>query len=117
MKHFILLSLLAITACQPPQYDVVILNGNVIDGTNQEAVQKDIGIIGDKIVSVGLSGKYVAQDTIDAAGLVVAPGFIDLHTHLEPIKKLPEAKSHVMQGVTTALGGPDGGGPWPFGTH
>ena len=117
MKHFILLSLLAITACQPPQYDVVILNGNVIDGTNQEAVQKDIGIIGDKIVSVGLSGKYVAQDTIDAAGLVVAPGFIDLHTHLEPIKKLPEAKSHVMQGVTTALGGPDGGGPWPFGPY
>ena len=49
--------------------------------------------------------------------MVVSPGFIDMHTHLEPIMEMPDAKSLIMQGVTLALGGPDGGGPWPFGSY
>jgi N-acyl-D-aspartate/D-glutamate deacylase len=48
---------------------------------------------------------------------MVSPGFIDLHAHNEPIFSLPDAESRVRQGVTTTLGGPDGGGPWPFGEY
>jgi dihydroorotase/N-acyl-D-amino-acid deacylase len=51
---------------------------------------------------------------IDATGRIVAPGFIDLHAHLEPLPQLPGARSAVTQGVTLALGGPDGSSPWPF---
>jgi dihydroorotase/N-acyl-D-amino-acid deacylase len=51
---------------------------------------------------------------VDATGLIVAPGFIDLHAHLEPLLRMPDAKSHVTQGVTLALGGPDGSGPFPL---
>ena len=48
---------------------------------------------------------------------MVAPGFIDLHAHLEPLLQLPEAESQLRQGVTTALGGPDGGSPWPLNAY
>jgi dihydroorotase/N-acyl-D-amino-acid deacylase len=58
-----------------------------------------------------------ARRTIDATGRVVAPGFIDLHAHLEPLPTLPGARSAVTQGVTTAIGGPDGTSPWPFGAY
>jgi dihydroorotase/N-acyl-D-amino-acid deacylase len=54
---------------------------------------------------------------IDASGLVVAPGFIDLHAHIEGLSRMPDAESHVRQGVTLAVGGPDGGGPSPFGPY
>ena len=52
---------------------------------------------------------------IDASDRIVAPGFIDLHTHLEPLLAMPDAESHVRQGVTLAVGGPDGGSEWPLG--
>jgi dihydroorotase/N-acyl-D-amino-acid deacylase len=58
-----------------------------------------------------------ATRVIDATGLMVAPGFIDLHAHLDPLLRLPDAESHVRQGVTTALGGPDGGSPWPLAAY
>ena len=54
---------------------------------------------------------------IDARGHVLAPGFIDMHAHLEPLLHMPDAQSAARQGVTLALGGPDGGGPWPFGAY
>jgi len=76
-----------------------------------------IGITADRIVALGdLSGALGTRE-IDAGGLVVAPGFIDIHTHLDPILELSECESHVRQGVTTALGGPDGSSPWPFGAY
>ena len=54
---------------------------------------------------------------IDASNEIVCPGFIDLHAHLEPLPLHPTAKSHLMQGVTTALGGPDGSCPLPLGEY
>jgi dihydroorotase/N-acyl-D-amino-acid deacylase len=71
---------------------------------------------GDRIVSV--SRTPIARDratrAIDATGRVVAPGFIDLHAHLDPLLRLPGAESDARQGVTLALGGPDGGSPFPL---
>jgi dihydroorotase/N-acyl-D-amino-acid deacylase len=99
-------------------YDVIIANGTVIDGTGDARYRGDVAITGDRIVRVergSLGGN--AKRIIDARGLIVAPGFIDLHAHLDPVMNMPDAQSAAMQGVTLALGGPDGGGPWPFGPY
>ncbi|TNF43344.1 MAG: D-aminoacylase [Cytophagales bacterium] len=100
-----------------PEFDLIILNGTIYDGTDNAPIQGDIGIIEDRIVEIGNLKSKKATATIDATGLAVSPGFIDMHTHLEPIMQLPQAESLVRQGVTFALGGPDGGGPWPFGAY
>jgi N-acyl-D-amino-acid deacylase len=100
----------------PGPFDLVIRNAQVLDGTGSDAFEADIGVRGDRIVRVAREG--IATDAgeveIDARGLVVAPGFIDLHAHLDPLLRLPHAESHVRQGVTTALGGPDGSAPLPL---
>lgn len=104
--------------CEGPQsYDVIILNGQVYSGPLGKVEATDIGIVGDKIVSMGDLSKASSRRTIDASNHVVAPGFIDLHVHLDPILKLLDCESHIRQGVTTALGGPDGRGPSPFGAY
>ncbi len=102
-----------------PAYDVIVRNGTVLDGTGAAGVRADVAIVGTRVVRVSTTPLDPADAVrvIDATGLVVAPGFIDLHTHLEPLMQLPGAESHVRQGVTFALGGPDGGGPWPFGAY
>ena len=64
----------------------------------------------------GISAGGAAR-VIDVSGLIVAPGFIDIHSHLDPLFRLPAAETKLRQGVTTALGGPDGGGPWPLGLY
>ncbi len=118
MKHVPLLLMVFIWACSSqPQYDLVILNGNVHRGDGQDPVVMDIGIVSDSIVTMGNIKPNKTAVVIDAQGLEVSPGFIDLHAHLDPIYNLPECESMLRQGVTTALGGPDGGGPWPIGKH
>jgi dihydroorotase/N-acyl-D-amino-acid deacylase len=104
---------------QAPSYDVLITGGDVVDGTGGARFRADVAVRGERIVAV--SRRELPRDgarrVIDARGKVVAPGFIDLHAHLEGLPQMPDAESHVRQGVTTALGGPDGGGPWPFGAY
>src|SRR5260370_32817712 len=64
---------------QAPQYDFLIRNGRVMDGSGNPWTSADIGIIGDRIAFIGHADeKVTAKRTIDAAGLVVAPGFIDM---------------------------------------
>ena len=97
-------------------YDVLIRGGTIIDGSGRQRFQGDVAIRGDRIVRVSRLSLRTSEAArvIDATGKVVAPGFIDLHAHLEPLLQLPGAESHVRQGVTLALGGPDGGGPLPL---
>jgi dihydroorotase/N-acyl-D-amino-acid deacylase len=104
---------------QTPRYDLLISGGTVIDGSGAAGFRADVAISGDRIVAVSRTpiDASLARRRIDASGLVVAPGFIDLHAHLEPIIQMPDAESHVRQGVTLALGGPDGGGPAPIGPY
>ena len=103
----------------PSNYDIVIYGGEVYDGSGGESVIQDIGIIGDKIVKVGKIEFNNSKRIIDASGLVVSPGFIDTHAHLDPMDnliKLSNSESHVRQGVTTSFGGPDGrGAPLKYG--
>jgi N-acyl-D-amino-acid deacylase len=99
------------------RYDLLIAGGIVVDGTGAPRFAADVAIGGGRIVRVSRAplSRGAARRVIDARGLIVAPGFVDLHAHLEPLLQMPDAESHLRQGVTTALGGPDGGGPWPLG--
>ncbi|HAS60403.1 MAG TPA: aminoacylase [Algoriphagus sp.] len=118
MKNcLILLFFLTLISCKSDKYDLIIINGTILDGTGSDSFQADIGILDERIVEIGDLKNAEAKTIIDASGMVVSPGFIDMHTHLEPIMEMPDAKSLIMQGVTLALGGPDGGGPWPFGSY
>jgi N-acyl-D-aspartate/D-glutamate deacylase len=97
------------------EVDVLLKGGEVYDGTGAKARRADVGIRGDRIVFVGDAAKagVKAARTIDVSGLVVAPGFIDTHTHAGEDLASPEKKSNVnflMQGVTTVVVGNDGGG-------
>ena len=100
-----------------PGVDLLIVGGSLIDGTGADPSRSDIGITGDKISFVGDAARagLAARRTIDASGLIVAPGFIDPHTHSAEDLSAPEASrraalNHLMQGVTTIFFGNDGGG-------
>jgi dihydroorotase/N-acyl-D-amino-acid deacylase len=110
-----LITLLIYNCDSSDNYDIIISNGEVYDGSGSESTIADIGIIGSEIVKIGNLAGLSAKRVINAKGLVVSPGFIDVHTHLDPILKLSNCESHLKQGVTTSLGGPDGSSPWPFG--
>jgi N-acyl-D-aspartate/D-glutamate deacylase len=96
------------------ELDILIRNGSVLDGSGSAAVRVDIGITGDRIVLVGKGAGKKAKREIDATGLVVAPGFIDPHTHsLEDLSATARSRNdnYLMQGVTTVVTGNDGQGP------
>ena len=84
-------------------HDIVIRNGNVVDGTGSDAFEADIAIDGDRISEIGkVDGK--GKEEINADGLHVSPGFIDLHTHMDAqISWDPQVTSISWHGVTTAL--------------
>src|SRR5947209_1233189 len=90
----------------PPQYDILIKNGRVVDGTGRAGFVADVAIKGDRIARIGKLGNARARRVIDAKGLVVAPGFIDLLGQSETNLLIdPRAMSKVMQGVTTEITG------------
>jgi dihydroorotase/N-acyl-D-amino-acid deacylase len=101
------------------RWTVLIRNGTIIDGTGAARHTGDIALRGDRIVARSRTplDPSRADRVIDATGLIVAPGFIDLHAHIDPLLRMPDAKSHVTQGVTLALGGPDGSSPWPLAAY
>jgi N-acyl-D-aspartate/D-glutamate deacylase len=91
----------ALAVEQAPAFDIIVRGGRVVDGTGAAAVATDIGIRGDRIARIGNLRTDAARRTIDATGLVIAPGFIDLHTHSEmPLLQDGTAQSKIRQGVT-----------------
>lgn len=120
-----LFALLLVVACERdappflPQFetiDLLIENGRVLDGLGTDAVPADVAVVGDTIVFVGAAG-FSEEDyerrvlrRIDAAGRVVTPGFIDLHSHGDPLET-PEFENFLAMGATTVSLGQDGSSP------
>lgn len=103
-----------LNGCAQPgtgRFDLLIENGKIVDGTGNPWYYGDVGIVGDTIVEIGdLSGR-AADRTIDAEGLVVGPGFIDMHTHVDDAFDRPGSSAilnYLIQGVTTVRPGADG---------
>ena len=108
------------TSADPENLDLLITGGELLDGTGSPARQLDLGIKSDRIVFVGSSRKshIKAARTLDASGLIVAPGFIDPHTHTgDDLSTRPRNSNepYLMQGVTTVITGNDGSSPLPIG--
>ena len=93
-------------------FDLVVANGKVVDGTGSPGFHTDIGIKDGKISKLGQTDD--ADETIDAGGMVVAPGFIDMHSHSDIFLLVnPKAESKIRQGVTTEVIGNCGGSVAP----
>ncbi|MCH7987676.1 MAG: D-aminoacylase [Planctomycetes bacterium] len=85
-------------------FDIIIHNGHIVDGTNSPRFRADLGIRNDRIEAIGDLGDAEAQHTIDAAGKLVAPGFVDVHNHSDGwLLKTPHSVSKTMQGFTTEV--------------
>jgi len=92
-----------------------IVNARLIDGTGTPARPGSLRIAGDRIVAVGDVEPVPGEPVFDARGLVLAPGFIDTHSHaVSDLPEMPEALGAVSQGITTVVGGQDGGSVLPL---
>ena len=106
MKRFFYLLLFVTTIAHAQKADILIENGKLIDGTGNSWMVGDLAIKDGKIVAKGHLTNWTANKIIDATGLVVSPGFIDVHTHIEDLeKKDPEANNFLFDGVTTVITG------------
>src|SRR6188508_748953 len=121
MRRAAVLLFLLTTSCGPsqPPYDIVITGGSVIDGTGSPGVMTDVGIRAGRIATIGPLADARATRRIDATGLVVAPGFIDMHNHSDyTILVEPKAESAIRQGLTTmVLGESRSAGPIKAGSE
>jgi N-acyl-D-aspartate/D-glutamate deacylase len=108
LRFAVLFSVVLLSGCARPaaqqQYDVLITGGSVLDGEGTPAVRADVGIRGGRIATIGDLGTAAAARRIDASGLTVAPGFIDIHNHSDyTILVEPKSESMIRQGVTTMV--------------
>lgn len=107
MKALIIsLAFLPLTLFAQPPCDILIVNGKIIDGTGNNWYYGNIAIKDGKIIAIGKVYYFNAARFIDARGMIVAPGFIDVHTHLEGDEaKDPNATNFILDGVTTCVTG------------
>jgi N-acyl-D-amino-acid deacylase len=88
-----------------PVYDLVITNGRIVDGTGNPWFRSDLAIKNGRIARIGHLDPAQGRQVIDARGQTIAPGFIDVHTHVESIYRQPEAENFVRMGVTSLVTG------------
>jgi N-acyl-D-amino-acid deacylase len=95
-------------------YDLVIKNGHVVDGTGRPRFKANVYVEGGRIAQVSPDGPVGGDEVIDAAGLIVCPGFVDMHSHADlTLFGNPRAESFIRQGATTLYVTPDGWSPAP----
>ena len=102
---FLFLRVAADAQAPAPPYDLLITNARVVDGSGNPWFRADVAIKDGRIARVGRLGPDTANRTIDARGQILAPGFIDVHTHVESIYGQPAAENFVRMGVTTHVTG------------
>lgn len=106
MPALLLLLALALSSASPtPGLDLLLRNGTIVDGSGAPAFRADVGVKDGRVVRVGDLHDVPAKRVIDVAGQVVAPGFIDVHTHADDLAKRPKAENFVRMGVTTIVAG------------
>ncbi len=109
-KHLIVVLSLLIVQRTFSQYDILIKNGKVLDGTGNSWFFADIAVKNGKIITIGKMPAATAAKIIDAKGFIVAPGFIDVHAHIEnSVFEKPTADNYIYDGVTTVITGNCGG--------
>jgi dihydroorotase/N-acyl-D-amino-acid deacylase len=113
------LTLPSVSAAEDP-LDLVLAGGTIYNGDGNPGRVADVGIRDDRIVGVGDLSGLQAEMRLDVSGLAVTPGFIDIHSHAvrDTVEKSglfrwPDAENYIRQGVTTAIGGPDGSSWYP----
>jgi N-acyl-D-amino-acid deacylase len=100
---------------QNPTYDLILRNASIVDGSGGPVYRGDVALRGDAIVQIAPSIADPAKRIIDVGGMVLTPGFIDVHNHARGgIFRMPTADNFVRQGVTTVIEGPDGSSPVPL---
>jgi N-acyl-D-amino-acid deacylase len=99
----------AASPVQQVRYDILITRGTVVDGSGARPIRRDVAIVNGRIAAVGSLSNVAASEVIDASGLMVAPGFIDVHTHADDIADTPRAENFVRMGVTSVVAGNCGG--------
>src|SRR5437588_12951359 len=113
MKHLLALLLSLFGALLSPgahakNYDLIIRHGRVVDGSGNPAFFADVAVKAGHVAAIGkITGD--SKNEIDATGLIVAPGFIDVHTHADELAEMPRAENFVHMGVTTVVVGNCGG--------
>jgi N-acyl-D-aspartate/D-glutamate deacylase len=107
------IAMFSLAGCKSGEFDIIVKNGTIVDGSGNSAYEADIGIKGDTIAEIGdLAGRTAAK-TIDAKGLAVSPGFIDMHTHCDGGLGRIDANAnlnYLIQGTTTVVTGNCGDG-------
>jgi N-acyl-D-amino-acid deacylase len=93
------------TGLGAPRFDVAIIGGQVVDGSGGPPRRIDVGVSGGRIAALRTIARADAREVIDARGLVVAPGFIDVHTHADDLAQHPLAENFIRMGVTTIVAG------------
>src|SRR5215470_3302003 len=114
---FLLAAPLSFRAAQARQTSdsLLIVNAQLADGSGEPLREGALRIRGNHIVGIGKLSVSPGERTLDARGLVLAPGFIDVHNHsLDGFDSDPLAETQIAQGITTAVQGPDGESPWPI---
>src|SRR5690349_19557957 len=106
MKSLLLIIAFPLSLFAQEQCDILITNGRIIDGTGNNWYYGNLAIKNGKILKVGREVTMPAKKTVDAKGMIIAPGFIDVHTHLEGDEaRDPNATNFILDGVTTCITG------------
>lgn len=117
--HLVAIGILTVglsSALPPPRatqdaFDLIVRGGTVVDGSGAPGRRADVGIRQGRVAAIGDLAAAAAPATVDAGGLIVAPGFIDVHTHADDLAQHPLAEHFARMGVTTVVAGNCGGSP------
>lgn len=117
MIRWLLVSVILLLAPQAPSYDLLIRNARVLDGTGNPWFRADVAVKDGRIVQIGDLATAKATRVVDASGMYLAPGFIDIHSHSDRALGDPELRYNVnmvAQGITLSVVNQDGRSPWPI---